>query len=48
VGSRIHQEDLLQHLEQAVHAAEVLGLSSEELQARLREVVARLAKEETR
>jgi len=48
VGNRIREEDLLTHLEQAVHAAEALGLSGEELQARLREVAARLMKEATR
>ena len=48
VGNRIREEDLLTHLEQAVHAAEALGLNGEELQARLREVAARLMKEATR
>jgi len=48
VSSRIQEEDLMQHLERAVRAAEVLGLDSEALQSRLREVTARLTKEETR
>jgi GntR family transcriptional regulator len=48
VTSRIHEADLLRHLEQAVQAAEALGLDDEELQARLRAVAVRLTKEATR
>jgi GntR family transcriptional regulator len=48
VTSRIHEADLLRHLEQAVQAAEALGLDDEELQARLRAVEVRLTKEATR
>jgi GntR family transcriptional regulator len=48
VTSRIHEADLLRHLEQAVRAAEALGLDDEELQARLRAVAVRLTKEATR
>jgi GntR family transcriptional regulator len=48
IGSRIHEGELLRHLEQAVRAAEALGLDSEALQFRLREVAVRLTKEETR
>jgi len=37
LGSRIQQQDLARHLEQAVQLAALLGLSTKELELRLRE-----------
>jgi GntR family transcriptional regulator len=38
VGSRVNEEDLTAHLEEAVRIAALLGLSPKELQSRLREI----------
>jgi GntR family transcriptional regulator len=38
VGSRVNEEDLTAHLEEAVRIATLLGLSPKELQSRLREL----------
>jgi GntR family transcriptional regulator len=43
VGSRIHEEELARHLEEALRIAHLLGLSAKEIQARLRETAERLA-----
>ena len=43
IGSRIHEEELAKHLEQALRIASLLGLTSKELHARLRETAERLA-----
>jgi GntR family transcriptional regulator len=38
VGSRVNEEDLTAHLEEAVRIAALLGLAPKELQSRLREI----------
>jgi GntR family transcriptional regulator len=43
VGSRIHEEELARHLEEALRIAHLLGLSAKEIQARLRDTAERLA-----
>jgi GntR family transcriptional regulator len=43
IGSRIHEEELAKHLEEALRIAHLLGLSSKEIQSRLRETAERLA-----
>ena len=43
VGARIHEQDLAKHLEEAVRIGHLLGLSSREIQSRLRETAERLA-----
>jgi GntR family transcriptional regulator len=49
LGRRIQDRELRRHLEQAVRAADLLGLGVDELEVRLREAAARLAlKEEAR
>jgi len=42
-GSRIQQQDLARHLEQAVQLAALLGLSTKELESRLREAKQQMA-----
>lgn len=42
-GSRIHEEELARHLEEALRIAHLLGLSAKEIQARVRETAERLA-----
>jgi GntR family transcriptional regulator len=42
IGSRIHEEELARHLEQAVRIASLLGLSSKEMHTRLRDTAERL------
>ena len=41
LASRIHEEELMRHLEQIVRLASLLGLRQRDLQARLREAVER-------
>lgn len=43
VGSRIHEKELATHLEEALRIAHLLGLSSKDIQSRLREAAERLA-----
>ena len=43
IGSRIHEEELAKHLEEAVRIANLLGLSHKEMQSRLREIADRVA-----
>ena len=43
VGSRIHEQDLAKHLEEAVRIGGLLGLGPRQLQSRLRETAERLA-----
>ena len=43
VGLRIHDEDLARHLEQAVRLGALLGLSTKEMESRLREAAERHA-----
>ena len=43
VGSRIHEEELAKHLNQAVRIASLLGLSPREIQSRVRDAAERLA-----
>lgn len=47
VGPGLLEQDLVNHLEDAVRIAARLGLEDEQLQARLREVVGRLTKGES-
>lgn len=47
VGPGLLEQDLVNHLEDAVRTAARLGLEEEQLQARLREVVGRLTKGES-
>ena len=44
-AARLYEQELARQLEQAVHLARLLGLSTRELQARLREASDRLAGE---
>ena len=43
VGSKIHQQDLEKHLDQAVRLGALLGFTPKEIRARLNEAVDRLA-----
>jgi GntR family transcriptional regulator len=43
LSSRLYDEELEEHLDQAARLGELLGLSSEELASRLHEATARLA-----
>ena len=45
LGSKLHEEELDDHLEKAARLAALLGLSGEELLARLREAQNRTTKE---
>ena len=46
VGSRIYEEELTQHLEQAVRLAALLGIGSRELQRRVRDTAGQLSESE--
>ena len=43
LGARIREEELVQHLEQAVRSAAMMGLSPKNLEKRIREVFERVA-----
>ena len=43
IGSRIHEEELAKHLEQAVRIASLLGLGPKDIRSRLRDTAERLA-----
>ena len=43
IGSRLHEEELAKHLEEAVRIGRLLGWGPREMQARLREITERLA-----
>ena len=43
VGTRIREQELVQHLEQAVRSAALMGLSPKNLEKRIREVFERVA-----
>jgi len=47
LGLRLHQEELQQHLEQAVRLSALLGIKPKELESRLREVGDNISEKET-
>jgi len=47
LGLRLHQEELQQHLEQAVRLSALLGIKPTELESRLREAGANITEKET-
>jgi GntR family transcriptional regulator len=47
LGIRLHQEELQQHLEQAIRLSALLGIEPKELESRLREASDNIAAKET-
>jgi len=47
LGLRLHQEELQQHLEQAIRLSALLGIEPKELESRLREASDNIAAKET-
>jgi hypothetical protein len=47
LGSRLREQELAQHLEQAMRIATQLGIAPDELEERLREAGDRIAEKET-
>ena len=47
LGVRLHQEELQQHLEQAIRLSALLGIEPKELESRLREASDNIAAKET-
>ncbi|HET9129360.1 MAG TPA: hypothetical protein VFO86_00345 [Terriglobia bacterium] len=47
LGIRLHQEELQQHLEQAIRLSALLGIEPKELETRLREAGDNIAAKET-